>query len=937
MASNGPPFKKRKITLANGEEREVHYFTGPDPVPEQAFHTPADWNQLANAVPVEKQEGAFFPSWCNPGTGSIQEQIQMFVQQQQQKEATREVKVPVPVEKPAFAANGGGAALSSFLANSLPNFRFAPPNLPSSTEANANKRKRSFSVFDQPLAIVQPQRKYLRNQLHMSLVGSTIVESDFSDDEGTVTLYKHVTETNERSMMGEWHSSIKPIATLYAPHISKIFGDEKYLYSVTGGEDLWLTWWDVSKNYEMQQLNLTHKLIPLKIDLPVLVTCTLVDKTSIYIGINKGHIIILDKNSKRISKVLKLKANTFPHMLKTDEVYLYAAFSDATVRLWYKLDKWKKKKHVFFDKNEKNVVKAVEIIGKYIYVAFTKAIQIWERIDNNNFREITSHKTDSDLQAFAVDNDFMYLSLNGTIEVRTKTGALGIVNSVVHPGIVRNLFIDKSTLYIDSHPLVAMHNLTLARLDELRESPWTNENPDPVSGIRITLSDPQFILGGCRDGRTLIWKRETNTLVAVVPPPATPPRPSLPITTPVNQMITSFAVNRNYFFVGYFTGQLRVIERASFCHENVTLIPTNKNAHKHALLRTSCYISHIYVDEEILIVSHADGTVVFSYLKDINFGDNPDMINANYMQCVMLNEQINTQMNPVVEKPTTNANGGSFTLNTVYSFKVQRHKNLIYVATTNGYITVFALQPQITKIGWFYFGQFTHPSSFYADDKYFYVSYAEPMNKSSSNMNRPPNSNPASPSPSPGATPEVQRRNMNDPPVMANYFVKIYSVEGSINEFMTINTNFTGPVYSIFADVNSLYVCSKYGELKVFKKEAKFAIDYETKCNWREIESMSKIPYQTYVSYPTFFPAFAISEHKWVDAKESKTRGDVEASTITPAFSINDSCVVVTRSSTPAATSADPTFSPRSRGITPARRGDVFSQDTTIALALTFD
>lgn len=60
------------------------------------------------------------------------------------------------------------------------------------------------------------------------------------------------------------------------------------------------------------------------------------------------------------------------------------------------------------------------------------------------------------------------------------------------------------------------------------------------------------------------------------------------------------------------------------------------------------------------------------------------MINANYMQCVMLNEQINTQMNPVVEKPTTNANGGSFTLNTVYSFKVQRHKNLIYVATTNG-------------------------------------------------------------------------------------------------------------------------------------------------------------------------------------------------------------------------------------------------------------
>lgn len=45
-----------------------------------------------------------------------------------------------------------------------------------------------------------------------------------------------------------------------------------------------------------------------------------------------------------------------------------------------------------------------------------------------------------------IRSDLLFL---GTIEVRTKTGALGIVNSVVHPGIVRNLFIDKSTLYID--------------------------------------------------------------------------------------------------------------------------------------------------------------------------------------------------------------------------------------------------------------------------------------------------------------------------------------------------------------------------------------------------------------------------------------------------------------------------------------------------------
>ena len=84
--------------------------------------------------------------------------------------------------------------------------------------------------------------------------------------------------------------------------------------------------------------------------------------------------------------------------------------------------------------------------------------------------------------------------------------------------------------------------------------------------------------------------------------------------------------------------------------------------------------------------------------------------------------------------------------------------------------------------------------------------------------------------------------------------------------------NFTGPIYSIFADTTSLYICSKYGELKVFKKETKFALDYEAKCNWREVECLSKIPYLTYVNYPTFLPAFAIAEHKWVDPKESKVK-----------------------------------------------------------------
>ncbi len=260
MASNGPPFKKRKIIAPNGEEREVHYFTGPDPLNEQQqYHTPVDWNQMGTVpVVVEKQEGAYMPSWC----GSLQEQMQKFVHDMQQKQQIpREVKP----ERQAFAINGGSAALSSFLADNLPSF-LAPNPPPTVTDVNSNKRKRSFSVFDQPLSVVQPQRKYLRNQLHLSLIGSTLAEADFSDNEGTVTLYKlinHVNEDEHMPMMGQWRTVLKPIATLYAPHVSKIFGDDKFLYSVTGGEDLWLTWWDIGKHYEMQQLNLTHKLIPL--------------------------------------------------------------------------------------------------------------------------------------------------------------------------------------------------------------------------------------------------------------------------------------------------------------------------------------------------------------------------------------------------------------------------------------------------------------------------------------------------------------------------------------------------------------------------------------------------------------------------------------------------------------------------------------------------
>jgi hypothetical protein len=40
-----------------------------------------------------------------------------------------------------------------------------------------------------------------------------------------------------------------------------------------------------------------------------------------------------------------------------------------------------------------------------------------------------------------------------------------------------------------------------------------------MSGVRITWSDNELIVGGCRDGHVYVWRRKTNTLVAEIPPP----------------------------------------------------------------------------------------------------------------------------------------------------------------------------------------------------------------------------------------------------------------------------------------------------------------------------------------------------------------------------------------------------------------------------------
>jgi len=155
-------------------------------------------------------------------------------------------------------------------------------------------------------------------------------------------------------------ATFDPAVILSSTHVSKLISDSQYMYCASGGDNLWVSFWDLQA-FKEEKLHLSPKLANMNIETPWIVSCFYVDDEYLYVALSKGHIVIIEKGSKKICKLLKLKSNFYAHIMKSDDVFLYAGFSDSSVRLWYKHKNWRKKKQVCMDKNEKNHIRGIEV------------------------------------------------------------------------------------------------------------------------------------------------------------------------------------------------------------------------------------------------------------------------------------------------------------------------------------------------------------------------------------------------------------------------------------------------------------------------------------------------------------------------------------------------------------------------------------------------
>lgn len=128
------------------------------------------------------------------------------------------------------------------------------------TENRKRKNTDPLFFFENPLHLVNPQTKYRRNQLHLDLVNSCIYESDFSESEGIITIWR-LKEYNPIDTTNYSHTlfTMEPAAILYGNYVSRVLGDQNNIYCIYGGEGLWLSWWDTTTLKE-EKYNFTPRL-----------------------------------------------------------------------------------------------------------------------------------------------------------------------------------------------------------------------------------------------------------------------------------------------------------------------------------------------------------------------------------------------------------------------------------------------------------------------------------------------------------------------------------------------------------------------------------------------------------------------------------------------------------------------------------------------------
>lgn len=175
--------------------------------------------------------------------------------------------VPSPIQSqphlnespsPSSGSPGGSRSVSSLEHNA---------QLQRKNEVASSEEDLGFKLFcENPLVLVNYQAPYIRKQMNITLTKLFLCESDFDEHEGTITLWKFRDNTG---MLGNpaLFPQVPPVVlepsmVIQSDIVSRIFSDDKCLYTVSGGDSLWLNWWNLT-TFQETRLNITPKLGPL--------------------------------------------------------------------------------------------------------------------------------------------------------------------------------------------------------------------------------------------------------------------------------------------------------------------------------------------------------------------------------------------------------------------------------------------------------------------------------------------------------------------------------------------------------------------------------------------------------------------------------------------------------------------------------------------------
>jgi hypothetical protein len=587
------------------------------------------------------------------------------------------------------------------------------------------------------------------------------------------------------------------------------------------------------------------------------------------------------------------------------------------------------------DKTNKTPVRGIELDEAKSYFAFSRLLQVSNKI-NKQLLEYGTVRFDQDVQCITSDKDFLYIAFIGRIEIRAKQ-SLELVKSLQlqNQNAIRWIKTDEKYLYVDSHPLVVYNKETLTPITIMGEA-----SLDKNSGVRYTLCNHKVIIGGCKNGNVMIWRRDANVLIADLPPIR-----SSGETDTSQQAVTCMSMAGDLIYVGHYSGLVRIINRLSYQQDVVYVQQSSSDS-----AMQLGHVTSIFCDSEILVVGYSTGRVYSIAVADLMVGDTTNAMDNNARKSVLLTGGAPEDPTPILAPELLHQPPA-------HVVKISRSGPYLCLLSTNGHVLLYDIKSPSTpqKISTLSYGSFSANTSFYVDDEHVYVSAEETH------------------APSPNS------QLMGGGPIKKS-LVKIWNFH-NLNEPFTLKTDHSEAIFSLFSDEYYLFTCTRRGELKIWSKtptkhgrqlpandfsdlgtspenndmshmmnnwrvgspptnrdgngrsiranglaaqgglnpqseqhtqstdvnmngdqssngvcDGPFGQVKTTQCNWREIECFSRMQFSM-ITGETFLPAFSLGDHKYINPIEFQSRAQIEVNSQTQSLvnNDNDSTIVVSR------------------------------------------